>query len=321
MACRMFRSRIDNILKYIFKGDSHPIGFLVDWWFRIEFQNRGSLHVHAILWALLYFQMGEKQWWDGDELCNLVAGLVPSTEDLIEEFSKLQEGAKIIVNSDDENDECNHVDISSGDSGEEKTFFNKANCKNLPVASTENKKEYTRNCRALTAKIIDPYISGCVPSNDNFKPTEQSNLKPIPMDSLHHASLTEFNYEDCTVSECEELKQMLASVNLHAETHRKSCFKGGRKNCRANFPRGLREKTVVKFVKLKGSKIPTLRAMPKRNHVWVNDYNGWTILHHRGNMDIQFICNPYGTATYCCMYSSKAEAPDQTLLTKTSLKC
>jgi hypothetical protein len=88
MACRMFRSRIDNILKYIIKGDSHPIGYLVDWWFRIEFQNRGSLHVHAILWALLHYQMGEQIWWDGDELCNLVAGLTPPTQSLFSEFSK-----------------------------------------------------------------------------------------------------------------------------------------------------------------------------------------------------------------------------------------
>ena len=33
MACRMFRSRIDNILKCIIKGNSHPIGYLVDSWF------------------------------------------------------------------------------------------------------------------------------------------------------------------------------------------------------------------------------------------------------------------------------------------------
>jgi hypothetical protein len=61
LACRMFRSRINNILKYILKGDSHPVGYLVDWWFRIEFQNRGSLHVHAILWTLLYYQMNKKK--------------------------------------------------------------------------------------------------------------------------------------------------------------------------------------------------------------------------------------------------------------------
>ena len=95
MACRMFRSRIDNILKYIIKGDSHPIGYLVDWWFRIEFQNRGSLHVHAILWALLHYQMGDKNWWDGDELCNLVAGVMTPNENLLSEFSELEQNNNI----------------------------------------------------------------------------------------------------------------------------------------------------------------------------------------------------------------------------------
>ena len=63
-----------------------------------------------------------------------------------------------------------------------------------------------------------------------------------------------------------------------------------------------------------------LRVLAERNNCWVNNYNGWTLLHHRGNMDIQFICNPQGTAMYCCLYSSKAEAPDQTILSKKMLK-
>jgi hypothetical protein len=37
-------------------------------------------------------------------------------------------------------------------------------------------------------------------------------------------------------------------------------------------------------------------------------------------MDFQFICNAYGAATYCCIYSSKAEAPDQNMLSKKILR-
>ena len=49
LACRLFKARVECMLKDIFCGEAHPIGYLVDWWFRVEFQNRGSLHVHAIL--------------------------------------------------------------------------------------------------------------------------------------------------------------------------------------------------------------------------------------------------------------------------------
>ena len=98
IACRMFRSRIENIIKYILCGDSHPIGYLIDWWFRIEFQNRGSLHVHSILWALLHYELGDKVWWDGDELCSLVAGLTPPTELLDIEFQKINNECSIVEN-------------------------------------------------------------------------------------------------------------------------------------------------------------------------------------------------------------------------------
>ena len=63
-----------------------------------------------------------------------------------------------------------------------------------------------------------------------------------------------------------------------------------------------------------------LRAVLRRNNSWVNDYNRWILLHHRANMDLQFICNPHGTAMYACMYSSKAEAPDSQVIQKQVLK-
>ena len=74
LAARMFKSRIDNVLKYILRGGSHPLGILTDWWLRVEFQTRGSLHVHAILWALLHFRLGHKEWWNVDDLTGLLSG-------------------------------------------------------------------------------------------------------------------------------------------------------------------------------------------------------------------------------------------------------
>jgi len=93
LAARMFKSRVDNILKYILQGSSHPLGFLTDWWFRVEFQNRGSLHVHTILWALLHFRLGDKEWWNGDELTGLLAGdtLTLPEEDFQREITIIEE--------------------------------------------------------------------------------------------------------------------------------------------------------------------------------------------------------------------------------------
>ena len=42
LAARMFKIRVECILKFIIKGDCHPLGFLLDHWMRIEFQSRGK---------------------------------------------------------------------------------------------------------------------------------------------------------------------------------------------------------------------------------------------------------------------------------------
>ena len=49
LAARAFKSRIENIIKYIWMGKSEPLGEVIDYWLRIELQNRGSLHCMLIL--------------------------------------------------------------------------------------------------------------------------------------------------------------------------------------------------------------------------------------------------------------------------------
>lgn len=77
LACILFRGRLLSILEHILKGESHPLGYLVDYWLRIEFQNRGSLHVHCILWCLFFYILGHKMWWNGDELSDMMLGKIP----------------------------------------------------------------------------------------------------------------------------------------------------------------------------------------------------------------------------------------------------
>ena len=70
LAARMFKSRVDLMLNEIFRGKAHPIGFLVDWWFRVEFQRNGSLHIHSIIWAWL-FAYGK--WFESNELHQMMS--------------------------------------------------------------------------------------------------------------------------------------------------------------------------------------------------------------------------------------------------------
>jgi hypothetical protein len=47
---RYFHYLVHIFLSQFLNTDSSPFGRLVDWWLRIEFQHRGSPHVHMLLW-------------------------------------------------------------------------------------------------------------------------------------------------------------------------------------------------------------------------------------------------------------------------------
>ena len=49
-AARHFQYRLNTFFQVFLKNAAHPLGELVDYAIRIEFQARGSPHAHTILW-------------------------------------------------------------------------------------------------------------------------------------------------------------------------------------------------------------------------------------------------------------------------------
>ena len=49
-AARHFQYRLNTFFQTFLKSPAHPLGELVDYAIRIEFQARGSPHAHTILW-------------------------------------------------------------------------------------------------------------------------------------------------------------------------------------------------------------------------------------------------------------------------------
>lgn len=47
---RYFDHRFRVFLNSVLKSDHHPIGKVKDYFYRIEFQQRGSPHVHMVVW-------------------------------------------------------------------------------------------------------------------------------------------------------------------------------------------------------------------------------------------------------------------------------
>ena len=77
MATRLFKERVDAVLEHIIKGSAQHIGLINDHWFRVVFQNRGSPHVHAILWASLTH---EDVVYSGNQLCDLMGSVCASSQ-------------------------------------------------------------------------------------------------------------------------------------------------------------------------------------------------------------------------------------------------
>jgi hypothetical protein len=89
MAARFYYTRVWELVRHIIWGDDHPLGRIVDVWLRVEFQDRGSLHIHALFWALLhhsvepvydevsgeYLNIDDPQLYDGNDICAQMTGI------------------------------------------------------------------------------------------------------------------------------------------------------------------------------------------------------------------------------------------------------
>ena len=246
LAARAFKSRIDNIVQYIWQGKSKPLGEIIDFWIRIEFQNRGSLHAHVILWCLLYYLKSEL---NGTELTKLMRGDITFIDDPNSKYSDdLKSVVKEMINAGETETPlyCQECGTDFPTVPKTHDLFSSFNVD----AGMEDNKELLRRCRNLVADIVSNYAKAILPDSNNIN-DEENNA--IPCDSDLHGSLEDFDYEDITDEELiESLRNIILSVQQHDVNHRKSCFKKGH-FCRFYFPRILLDKTVIKFVKLKGS--------------------------------------------------------------------
>jgi len=50
MTALHFQRRFKALLKHVINGEMLPLGKVVDYFVRVEFQNRGSSHFHIFFW-------------------------------------------------------------------------------------------------------------------------------------------------------------------------------------------------------------------------------------------------------------------------------
>ena len=50
LAARIANARFETLFDYIYQGEAEPFGHVSDYWYRVEFQMRGTPHMHFLLW-------------------------------------------------------------------------------------------------------------------------------------------------------------------------------------------------------------------------------------------------------------------------------
>ena len=82
-ACaRYFHNRVQKFFKYVLHSPQSPFGHLEDFFYRIEFQHRGSPHVHGLLWI----KEAPKLDVNSDvEVCTYIDSIIACTSNVSEE--------------------------------------------------------------------------------------------------------------------------------------------------------------------------------------------------------------------------------------------
>ena len=90
-AVRHFHYRLETFVKHVLMSNANPLGEIVDYVIRIEFQARGSPHAHTLLWVKNAPQINVQT---DDEVCEFVQKYIscsiPDDEDEKELVCKLQ---------------------------------------------------------------------------------------------------------------------------------------------------------------------------------------------------------------------------------------
>lgn len=51
-ACVAFQKRFRMVMEELLKPNGGPLGVVKEWWYRREYQNRGSVHIHMVVWVV-----------------------------------------------------------------------------------------------------------------------------------------------------------------------------------------------------------------------------------------------------------------------------
>ena len=106
-------------------------------------------------------------------------------------------------------------------------------------------------------------------------------------------------------SGCEELRSLVLRTQIHR--HKDTCFKGGKRKCRFDFPRPITDVTRLRHNHDIGNRARFYVIKRAAGEEWVNAYNPQLLLSWKANIDVQMVGSVFGAVEYVVSYICKEE--------------
>lgn len=277
LAARFYHQRLRLLLKHIIKGGAPIFGHkVVDHWYRIEFQFRGSPHAHCIFWL------------EGVDIPEQVSSVDHAALFELAELASCSLHSKLP-------DGFDFSGVRRGeheDEGRDEADAQAAYAERL-LDEDENP----------SPRAFDPWDD----HGGAFKPPK---FQKYVADVDHPAR------RDAIVDGDEDaLDADLFALEVAFQQHvcvKNFCNKPGNPACKRRYPRAFTDRSIMSKTKdAKGRHRAALQT--PRNHRWVVPYNRHLLQAWRGNVDVQVISDPKGAAAYAAAiacYSTKPDTPD-----------
>ncbi|XP_071152909.1 uncharacterized protein [Mytilus edulis] len=303
-AARMFDHRFHKFLKDVIMSDAEPIGHVIDYFYRVEFQQRGSPHTHCVFWVedAPKFRVD-----DDDTVTKFIDKYISCKLPLESDDPELTDIVKTVQqHSKNHSKSCRkkgtECRFNFPRPPSEKTFISR------PIEDDEEDKEHDKDAD-----------DGKKSESESSKPCEKTFI-PCPMkhdDDDHHDKHTDGDINEKSKSKGSILKakQMLTCLwDVIKECEDKNLTTGELFSkaglSQEDFQECFRWITNRNTVVLKRNK----------NELFINQYNPHLLKSWNANMDIQYILDAYSCVVYIISYISKSERELGLLLQQTKIE-
>ena len=303
---RMFDHRFHIFLRNVILSPAKPIGQVIDYFYRVEFQQRGSPHMHCLFWVKDAPKLNEE---DHSAVCDFIDQYVtcklPSKSDdseLHDIVSSVQQHSKNHSKSCKKKGNVCRFNFPRPPS--RRTFISTKNESDLeePTNDTnstgdkdqtreEQRHPMTKQKTETESKeeTVDAVLESTYHRNTNDGEQKHQMTKQEAKELLSRVWDAVLSPDQ--ISTCEQLFQKLGIDQMRYQAAHDL---------------------------LTGRQCVVLKRDP--HEVWINQYNPHLLRCWDANMDIQFVLDPFSCIVYIISYISKAEREMGMLLRQTKLE-